>query len=67
MDLCSPRGWLRWELNDERERSQCISYVPEDASWQTGNYLATLQRQEGKPQIEGKLRALKIIECSDHK
>ena len=47
-----------YELDDSGERTQRIGYLPKDAPRQTGRYLATLQRQEGKRRIEGRLSAL---------
>jgi hypothetical protein len=52
------RRLAAYELNDGSEPAQRIGYLPKDAPRQTGKYLATLQRLEGKRRIEGKLNAI---------
>jgi hypothetical protein len=53
------RRLAAYELDDRGERSQRIGYLPKDAPRQTGEYLATLHRLEGKRRLEGKLSKLK--------
>jgi hypothetical protein len=53
------RRLAAYELGDEGQPVQRIGYLPKDAPRQTGKYLATLQRQEGKQRLEGKLSALR--------
>jgi hypothetical protein len=48
-----------YELGDEGQPLHRIGYLPKDAPRQTGKYLATLQRQEGKQRLEGRLSALR--------
>ena len=54
------RRLAAYELDDKGEHSQRIGYLPKDAPRQTGKYLATLQRPEGKRRLEGKLSVLKV-------
>jgi hypothetical protein len=49
------RRLAAYELDDRGEPSQRIGYLPKDAPRQTGIYLVTLQREEGKRRIAGKL------------
>ncbi|MBN1139145.1 MAG: hypothetical protein JXM73_21375, partial [Anaerolineae bacterium] len=51
-----------YELGDDNRPVQRIGYLPKDAPRQQGSYLATIQRQEGKRRIEGKLSPLKGYE-----
>jgi hypothetical protein len=52
------RRMAAYELNSKGECSWRLGYLPKDAPRQTGEYLATIQRPEGKRRLEGKLSAL---------
>jgi hypothetical protein len=56
------RRLAAYELGDDDRPVQRLGYLPKDAPRQEGSYLATLQRQEGKKRIEGKLSPLKGYE-----
>jgi hypothetical protein len=48
-----------YELGEDDRLAQRIGYLPKDAPRQAGNYIATLQRPEGKRRLEGNLSELK--------
>ena len=48
-----------YELDDTGQPKQRIGYLPKDAPRQMGNYLAILQKLEGKRRIEGQLTPLR--------
>ncbi len=49
------RRLAAYELDEEGRPTQRIGYLPKDSPRREGSYVATLQRQEGKKRIEGKL------------
>jgi len=53
------RRLAAYELDRAGLPARRIGYLPKDAPRQTGKYLATLKRPEGKKRIEGKLNTLK--------
>jgi hypothetical protein len=53
------RRLAAYELDDNGESSQRIGYLPKDAPRQTGKYLATLRRPDGKRRLQGTLSPLK--------
>jgi hypothetical protein len=59
------RRLAAYELDDTGERFQRIGYLPKDAPRQTGKYLATLHRPEGKRRLEGKLSLLRPQPASE--
>ena len=56
------RRLAAYELDDEGQPTERLGYLPKDAPRQTGSYLATLHRPEGKKRIEGDLCALRSYE-----
>jgi len=53
------RRLAAYELDQEQQLAHRIGYLPKDAPRQTGSYLATLHRAEGKKRIQGKLGPLR--------
>ena len=53
------RRLAAYELDQDNQPFQRIGYLPKDAPRQTGRYLATLHRPEGKRRIEGQLIPLR--------
>ncbi len=53
------RRLVAYELDDEGRPAHRLGYLPKDAPRQVGGYLATLQRQEGRKRLGGKLSPLK--------
>jgi len=53
------RRLAAYELDDEGRPAHRLGYLPKDAPRQVGSYLATLQRQEGRKRLGGKLSPLK--------
>jgi hypothetical protein len=56
---CTERRLAAYELDQDHLPTQRIGYLPKDAPRQTGSYLATLHREEGKKRIEGRLVPLR--------
>ena len=53
------RRLAAYELGDYDEPVQRLGYLPKDSPRRAGNYLATLQRRDGKKRIQGRLAPLR--------
>lgn len=56
------RRLAAYELHDDGQRAHRLGHLPKDAPRQPGNYLAALQRPEGKKRLEGRLSPMKAYE-----